>query len=248
MKRAFDIACSFTGLLILAPVLAAAALAVWLQDRHSPFFLGVRVARGGGRFRMVKLRTMTPHAWKSGVNSTSGTDRRITKLGRLLRRVKLDELPQLCNVLAGHMSLVGPRPQVITDAGLYTSDECRILSVRPGITDLASIVFADEGDILGGSPDPDLLYNQIIRPWKSRLALLYIDRRTFAADLGILALTLLAAVSRPCALAGVERILALWGADPQLRRIARRDAPLPAAPPPGAAEVVSGYPRPATLV
>ena len=127
---------------------------------------------------MLKFRTMIPDAWKSGVNSTAAGDRRITRVGALLRKAKLDELPQLWNVLKGDMSLVGPRPQVRAETDLYTSEERRMHSIRPGVTDLASIVFADEGEILAGSADPDLLYNQIIRPWKSRLALLYVDRRT----------------------------------------------------------------------
>jgi hypothetical protein len=127
------------------------------------------------------------------------------------------------------------------DAAMYTPEERRLVSVRPGVTDLASIVFADEGGILAGSPDPDLLYNQIIRPWKSRLALLYIDHASPVTALRVIALTLVGAVSRPQALAGVDRMLADWGADPLLREVSRRAGPLPAFPPPGAAEVVSRY-------
>ena len=139
------------------PAARLIALAVWLEDRRSPWFRGVRVGRGGRRFRMVKFRTMIPDAWKSGVSSTACGDRRITRVGKILRRAKLDELPQLWNVLTGDMSLVGPRPQVEPDAALYTAEERRLFDVRPGITDLASIVFADEGEILAGSADPDLV-------------------------------------------------------------------------------------------
>ncbi len=106
---------------------------------------------------MIKFRTMLPDAWKSGVSSTALGDRRITRVGKLLRGAKLDELPQLWNVLTGDMSLVGPRPQVEPDAALYTAEEQRLFDVRPGMTDLASLVFADEGEILAGSQDPDLL-------------------------------------------------------------------------------------------
>jgi len=190
---------------------------------------------------MLKLRTMVPDAWKSGVSSTACGDRRITRVGRILRRAKLDELPQLWNVLTGDMSLTGPRPQVEPDAALYTSEERRLLEVRPGITDLASIVFADEGEILAGSADPDLRYNQCIRPWKSRLGLLNIKRQSFAADLQILRLTFLAAVSRPLALAGVARLLESWNADPLLGRMASRGEPLLAWPPPGDDRIVSEY-------
>lgn len=242
MKRAFDFALALAGLIALSPVLALAALGVWLEDRRGPLYGGIRVSRGGGEFRMLKFRTMVPDAWKTGVNSTAAGDRRITRVGKWLRKAKLDELPQLWNVLIGDMSLVGPRPQVAADAGLYTHEEQRMLAVRPGITDLASIVFADEGRILAGSSDPDLLYNQIIRPWKSRLALAYLKHASPAVDLRILALTLASAFSRRRALRGVSRLLAAWNADPALRRMAARREPLMAWPPPGAREIVSHYP------
>jgi lipopolysaccharide/colanic/teichoic acid biosynthesis glycosyltransferase len=242
MKRAFDILCSAAGLLLLSPLLLAATLAVWLEDRRSPFFRGIRVARGGGDFRMLKFRSMTPGAFRTGVNSTARGDRRITRVGRLLRAAKLDELPQLWNVLRGDMSLVGPRPQVRTDASLYTPAEQHLLSVRPGITDLASIVFADEGRILDGSPHPDLLYNQIIRPWKSRLALEYVKRRSFSTDLHILILTALAAFDRELALEGVATILEDWDAGELLCSTARRSGPLRPYPPPGSSAVVDRYP------
>ncbi len=234
MKPAFDFVCALFGLALLSPVLGAIALAIWLADRGPVFFLGRRIGPGGLEFRMAKFRTMTPDAWKSGVNSTSAEDRRITRVGRWLRRAKLDEAPQLWNVLVGQMSLVGPRPQVPAEVMLYTAEERRMLSVRPGMTDLASIVFADESAILAGSSDPDLLYNQIIRPWKSRLALLYLARRTFSSDLRIVALTLVAGVSRERALVGVVRMLESWSADERLVRMARRREPLEAWPPPGA--------------
>ncbi|MDP3001475.1 MAG: sugar transferase, partial [Bryobacterales bacterium] len=220
----------------------AVAIAIWLQDFRSPFYVASRMARGGGKFRMVKFRSMVVSADKTGVNSTAGSDRRITPVGRLVRKYKFDELVQLWNVLIGDMSFVGPRPQVLTDAGLYTEAEKRMLTVRPGITDPASIVFSDEGDILKGSADPDLLYNQIIRPWKSRLALLYIEKRTFAVDIWLILLTAVAIVSRPAALGRVVKLLEEWGADPLLVRMAGRQEALMAYPPPGATEVVATYP------
>jgi lipopolysaccharide/colanic/teichoic acid biosynthesis glycosyltransferase len=237
LKNVFDFLCALLGLALVSPVLAAITLVVWLDEPGAVLFRGRRVGFGEEDFRMLKFRTMTPDAWKSGVNSTAAEDRRITRVGRWLRRFKLDELPQLWNVLAGDMSLVGPRPQVPAEVSLYTAEERRMLWVRPGVTDLASIVFADEGAILAGSADPDLLYNQIIRPWKSRLALLYVERRTFSADLRILALTLVAGVSRERALAGVSRMLVAWNADEMLLRVARRREPLEAWPPPGAERI-----------
>jgi lipopolysaccharide/colanic/teichoic acid biosynthesis glycosyltransferase len=243
LKRWFDFFAALLGLTLLAPPLILIALAIWIEDRHSPFFRGQRVARGGGNFRMVKFRTMIPNAWKSGVNSTALGDRRITRVGSMLRKCKLDELPQLWNVLTGDMSLVGPRPQIPTDADLYTPEERKMLLIRPGITDLASIVFADEAEILSGSADADLLYNQIIRPWKSRLALLYTERRTLRIDLTILFLTLSSAVSRDRALQGVQAILKTWKADSLLLSMASRNTSLKPWPAPGASEIAGHYPR-----
>jgi lipopolysaccharide/colanic/teichoic acid biosynthesis glycosyltransferase len=243
MKRAFDATAALLGLLLASPILAGVMVAIWLYDFASPFYLARRVGRDGRVFRMIKFRSMVVNADKIGGSSTAEDDPRITPIGRLVRKYKLDELIQLWNVLKGDMSLVGPRPQVEVDARMYTAEERRMLSVRPGVTDLASIVFADEGEILRGSADPDLLYNQIIRPWKSRLALLYVDHRSFLMDLWIIVLTAVALVSRSTALRGVQRILERRGADEMLRTVARRDRPLFPYPPPGAAEVVSEYPR-----
>jgi lipopolysaccharide/colanic/teichoic acid biosynthesis glycosyltransferase/nucleoside-diphosphate-sugar epimerase len=242
LKRTFDCVAALSGFIVLWPLLIVIALAVWLEDQRSPWFRGVRVGRGGRRFRMLKFRTMIPDAWKSGVSSTGAGDRRITRAGRVLRRAKLDELPQLWNVLIGDMSLVGPRPQVETDAALYTADEHGLFEARPGITDLASVVFADESQILAGAADPDLSYNQCIRPWKSRLGLLYRERQSLAGDLRILGLTFLAAISREHALRGVARMLNSWNADPLLRRMALRQEPLIPWPPPGAEAIVAEYP------
>jgi len=242
LKRAFDILIASLGLLLLSPLLVAVMLAVWLQDRETPFYIPVRVAAGGGVFRMIKFRSMVTNADKIGGSSTAVTDRRITPVGRFVRAYKLDELMQLWNVLKGDMSLVGPRPQVPGDAALYTDAEKRMLTVRPGITDIASIVFSDEGEILAGSPDPDLLYNQIVRPWKSRLALACIDRSSFFVDLKLVVLTAVAVVSRPTALRHVQSMLREWNLDPMVLRMAARREPLIPYPPPGAREIVSGYP------
>ncbi len=238
MKRTIDIVVSLCALLLLAAPLALIALAIWLEDRRSPLFLGQRVGPQG-EFRMVKFRTMRPDAWKSGVNSTASSDPRITRPGRVLRRLKLDEIPQLWNVLIGQMSLVGPRPQVPAETLLYTAEERETLQVRPGITDLASIVFADEGEILAGSTDPDLLYNQIIRPWKSRLALAYIEHASVVRDFEIMALTVVGLVSRRRALRGVAKVLEGWDSDPLLARVALREEALVKWPPPGATQVFS---------
>ena len=243
MKRAFDFTAAVLGLLVTSPVLVTVIAAIWLYDRGSPFYVARRMARGGGTFSMVKLRSMVVNADTTGAASTASDDRRITPIGKLVRACKLDELIQLWNVLKGDMSLVGPRPQVPRDAALYTEVEKRMLSVRPGITDLASIVFSDEGDILHGSDNPDLLYNQIIRPWKSRLALLTIEKQSFGLDVWLIVLTAVAIVSKPVALRQIVKLLEKWGVDPLVIRMARREEALIAYWPPGATEVVMEYPR-----
>ncbi len=239
MKRLFDILVSSLGLIVFSPILIPTVIAIWLQDFHSPFYIAPRVGKGGRLFKMVKLRSMVIHADKSGVDSTSANDRRITGVGRFIRRYKLDEFSQLWNVLKGDMSLVGPRPQVQNDAALYTEVEKGLLRVKPGITDISSIVFADEGEILKDSKDPDLDYNQLIRPWKSRLGLFYIDHQSFGLDVKLILLTALAILSRERALAGIQNILTDLGADPQLKDVASRRTKLVPYPPPGATEIVT---------
>lgn len=245
MTRAVDLAVSLAGLLLLSPILLLAMLLVWLQDFRSPFYLAPRVAKGGGNFTMVKLRSMVVNADKSGVNSTAAGDRRVTPVGAFIRKFKLDELTQLWNVLVGDMSLVGPRPQVRADVDLYTEEEREMLTVRPGITDLASIVFSDEGEILAGKDDPDLAYNQLIRPWKSRLALVYVRNRSVRLQLKLVWLTVLAILAKPKALAGVQAELRRLGCDPKVVEVAGRTSPVTAYPPPGADAVVTSLARPA---
>jgi len=228
------------GFVLLLPLLCVLSVTIWLQDYHSPFYIAGRTGQGEKPFRMVKFRSMVVRADRTGVDSTAGDDPRITSLGRFIRRFKLDEIPQLWNVLLGQMSLVGPRPNVKRETVLYTADEKRLLSVRPGITDLASIVFADEGDILQGSDDPDLRYNQVIRPWKSRLGLLYSDAPpSVARDLRVIMLTVRGSLDRASALEGVYRMAAELGADAELLRIITRREPLPVGAPPGASGIVT---------
>jgi lipopolysaccharide/colanic/teichoic acid biosynthesis glycosyltransferase len=188
---------------------------------------------------MVKLRSMIIGADSSGVDSTSHGDLRITAVGSFIRRYKLDEVTQLVNVLRGDMSLVGPRPNVRRETDLYTDVECGLLSVKPGITDFASIVFADEGEVLDGHDDPDIAYNQLIRPGKSRLGLFYIEHRSIWVDLRICLLTGVGIVSRERALLGVSELLAELGANRELVALATRHHELQPNPPPGAAYVVT---------
>lgn len=237
-KRAMDVVVSGSGLLALAPFLALVAVAIWLEDRRGPFYVGRRAGRGRRPFGMVKFRSMTARADRTGVDSTAADDPRITRVGKVIRRLKLDEFAQLWNVLIGQMSLVGPRPQVERDVALYTGEELGLLAVRPGITDFASIVFADEGELLEGAQDPDLRYHQTIRPWKSRLGLHYVANRSLGLDASLVAATLLGALSRRAALRWVARMLRASGADETLVEVATRALPPQEAPPPGAVEVV----------
>ncbi|MGE0763245.1 MAG: sugar transferase [Bdellovibrionales bacterium] len=235
----FDLSVSFVGLVLTSPITVPTAIAVWMQDWHSPFYVAPRVARGGGIFKMVKMRSMVVNADKSGVDSTGAGDRRITAVGHFIRRYKIDELTQLWNVFTGDMSLVGPRPNVKRETDLYTPVEQRLLSVKPGITDFASIVFADEGDILQDKVDPDIAYNQLIRPWKSRLALLNVQHSSFLLDLKVVALTALAILSREKALKGIQVEVAKLTQDQSLIRIAGREEALVPTPPPGSDEIVT---------
>ena len=239
MKRLIDILASFIGLLISSPILMPVMFLVWKQDKHSPFYIAPRVSKGEGTFKMIKLRSMVANADKSGVDSTSENDMRITPVGHFIRKCKLDELTQLWNVLKGDMSLVGPRPNVQREADLYTSEEKKLLTVRPGITDIASIVFADEGDILADKNDPDIAYNQLIRPWKSRLGILYIENQSFSLDMKLILLTLLTIVSRDSSLRKVSELVEKLGGDQELVAIAARKSELVPTNPPGAREIVT---------
>lgn len=236
-KRLFDVTLSSLGLLLLWPFLLLFMLLIWLQDFCSPFYIAPRARTRSTTFQMMKLRSMVKNADKKGGASTAANDRRITWVGRLIRKTKFDEVPQLWNVLVGEMSLVGPRPQVMRDVALYTEAEDHLFDARPGITDFASIVFADEGEILRGDPNPDLRYNQVIRPWKSRLGLFYTRHQKVVVDLQIIGLTVLTAISRPKALRGVQSLLRRLGADAELVRVAGRTDPLLPHPPPGATAV-----------
>lgn len=237
-KRVMDMALSALGLLIALPVLLPILFLVWRQDHRSPFYIAPRVGRHGHVFRMVKLRSMVMDADRSGVDSTSGSDPRITPVGHFIRRYKLDELTQLWNVLLGDMSIVGPRPNVKRETDLYSDEERKLLSVRPGITDFASIVFSDEGEILKDTPDPDLAYNQLIRPWKSRLGIFYVEQRNLLLDIQLILLTVLAIFHRSTALRYVQTLLRRLGASQTLVRIAGREDDLVPHPPPGMNEIV----------
>lgn len=188
---------------------------------------------------MVKLRSMIINADKSGVDSTSASDNRITSLGRFIRKYKLDEITQLWNVFVGDMSLVGPRPNVKRETDLYTQEERILLHTKPGITDIASIVFADEGDILNGQKDPDIAYNQLIRPGKSYLGIFYVKHQSLFLDIQLIFYTITLIFSRERALKKINTLLKKLNADKQIIRLASRKFPLIPMPPPGSSRIVT---------
>ncbi|WP_462387483.1 sugar transferase [Acidovorax sp. Q11] len=189
-KRLFDLAFSTLALVLLAPVLVAVALLVRLDSPGGTFFRQTRVGRAGQPFRIYKFRTMRAGADAAGPVITVGADARITRAGHWLRRTKLDELPQFINVLVGDMSIVGPRPEVARYVAMYPEAVRDIvLSVRPGITDLASIEFRDESTVLGQSSDPEQTYVQEILPIKLQYAAQYARAHTLWGDLKIIAQT-----------------------------------------------------------
>jgi lipopolysaccharide/colanic/teichoic acid biosynthesis glycosyltransferase len=239
MKRLIDIFASFSGLLLLSPVLLIVMFLIWRQDWHSPFYIAPRVGKNKKLFDMVKLRSMIINADKCGIDSTSSNDARITPIGQFVRKFKLDEFTQLWNVLKGEMSLVGPRPNVKRETDLYTQVEQNLLNVKPGITDFASIVFADENDILKDSKDPDIDYNQLIRPWKSRLGLLYVEHQSMLSDLLLIFLTVLGFFSREKALRGVNWILRHLNAENDVVLVSKRKVPLVPFCPPGSDCIVT---------
>lgn len=239
LKRLFDFTASAFGLLIASPVLLPVMFLVWKQDGHSPFYVAPRVGRNDKPFKMIKLRSMVINADKSGVDSTAANDNRITAVGQFIRRYKLDELTQLWNVFKGDMSLVGPRPNVKRETDLYTPVERKLLEVKPGITDISSIVFSDEGDILKDQPDPDIAYNQLIRPGKSMLGLLYIENQTIWLDIKLCFLTVIAILSREKALAGIQKILKDINATDDVLQLALRKQALVPRPPPGGDRIVT---------
>ena len=239
VKRTIDLVGALVGLTLVSPVIFFFSILIWSQDFKNPFYVANRVGRDSKTFLMIKLRSMRVGASSTGVDSTAIDDNRITAVGRVVRKLKIDELPQLLNVICGQMSLVGPRPNVQREVSIYTNEELLLLSVRPGITDIASIVFSDEGKILSGKPDPDLTYNQIIRPWKSKLGLFYIENQSFALDLSIIYLTILSAFDRMLALRCLHKTVDRLGVEKELGRVVLRRNVLLPSPPPGSTEVIN---------
>ena len=198
IKRALDISSALIGLLCLWPVFLVIAVLIKRDSQGPVFFRQDRIGKDFRPFRMYKFRTMVGDGLGQGSQITAGDDPRITRVGYLLRRLKLDELPQLINVLRGEMSLVGPRPEVPQYVEVFRADYEEILSVRPGMTDWASLAFRDEAAILGGSANPEEMYMRIVLPAKLELGREYVRRASLAGDVTVIVQTLMALCrSRP---------------------------------------------------
>ena len=237
-KRIFDITFSFIGLLFVIPLITPFIFLVWLQDFENPFYIADRVGLNFKKFKIIKIRSMILKADKSKVDSTSANDPRITKVGAIIRKLKLDELTQLINVLKGEMSFVGPRPNVERETNLYSNKEKELLKVKPGITDFASIVFSDESEILKDYQNPDIAYNQLIRPRKNFLALTYIKNKSIILDLKIILLTIFAFVNKRKTLNLIVRILRSYETPEEIIEMARRNNKLTPMAPPGLKDII----------
>ena len=196
IKRSFDLLASAVALLVLLPVLLLLAVAVRLTSPGGAFFAQERVGRGGTHFRLLKFRSMQAGSEAQGQITVGGRDPRITAVGYYLRKTKLDELPQLWNILVGEMSIVGPRPEVPKYVTLYTEEQRAVLRVRPGLTSLASIAYINENEVLGRSADPERSYIEEVMPAKLALDLRYVREQSLGLDLRIIGGTLVRMVGR----------------------------------------------------
>lgn len=237
-KRIFDIIFSFILLLIFSPVFLIFSFLIWSQDYHLPFYIAPRVGKDEKIFKMIKFRSMIIKADQNGIDSTSANDSRITPIGHFIRKHKIDELPNLINVLMGQMSFVGPRPNVERETNLYTKQEKLLLTLRPGITDIASIIFSDEGDILKDSSNPDLDYNQLIRPWKSRLGIFYVNNKSLLLDIKLIFLTIIVVIAKQRALKSINKTLVNFAVDEKILYVSLRQSKLEPYPPPGSDQIV----------
>lgn len=233
MKRIFDLTFSLFGLILFSPIILLTVFFIWINDFKNPFYTPMRMGKNMKPFRMYKFRSMRINADKNGVTSTSGNDSRITSVGKVIRKFKLDEISQFINVFIGNMSFVGPRPQVVEHViNEYTNLERKLLTVKPGITDISSIVFSDEGEILKDSIDPDDDYNLLIRPWKSRLGLIYVSSNNLFIDIKLIIITIIAIFNKKQALKYINTLLLDLKVDEKIIDVCKREKKLePSIPP-----------------
>lgn len=222
LKILIDKLFSILILFFFLPIILIFLILVFFQDFSNPIYVSTRVGKNFRNFKLLKIRSMISNADKSGVSSTSSNDSRITSIGKIIRKFKMDEILQLINVIRGEMSLVGPRPQILSEVKMYSDFEKNLLSIKPGITDFSSIIFSDEGDILKNSSDPNKDYNKLIRPWKSKLGVFYINNSNILIDLQLIILTVLSILNRDFALKMISKLLKKLNADMDLVVVAKR--------------------------
>lgn len=196
MKRIFDIIASGCGLIVLSPIFIVIAIWVKLDSKGPVFYRQIRVGKDNKDFKLFKFRSMKIGADRQGLITVGGRDPRVTRSGYYIRKYKLDELPQLINVFIGDMSVVGPRPEVRKYVDLYTPGQMRVLSVRPGITDLASIRYRNENELLETVDEPETYYREVIMQDKLKINLEYVDNRSFWGDIKLIFATLYAVVAK----------------------------------------------------
>lgn len=190
LKRAFDLLFSFIALVVLFPFILLISIIIMIDSKGWAFYLQKRVGKSNKDFYLFKFRTMHKHADKKGLLTVGDKDSRITRFGFVLRKYKLDELPQLLNVFIGNMSLVGPRPEVRKYVDMYNQEQKKVLTVKPGITDVASIAYSNENEILSKYQNPEEGYINEVMPAKIKLNMQYVNNRSFAKDLGVIAKTI----------------------------------------------------------
>lgn len=221
-KRLFDIIFSIFVISFLSPIILFFLILVFVNDFKNPFFISKRVGVNNKTFYLLKIRSMS---LKSKINftSTSKNDPRLTSIGVFIRRFKIDELPQFLNVFLGSMSVVGPRPQIYEETLKYTNTEKKLFKAKPGITDFSSIIFSDEGDIISNANNPDEAYDKIIRPYKSRLGIFYIEKQNLLLDIFLIFSTLRVIFSRDKTLYSISNKLDQYGANRDLVEVSKRD-------------------------
>ncbi len=225
-KMLIDKFISIIILIFSFPIILICLLLIFLKDFSNPVYISPRVGKNFKNFNLFKIRSMIKNADKSGITSTSSNDKRITSVGKFIRKFKIDEILQLVNVIIGDMSLVGPRPQIPSEVSLYSNFEKDLLLVKPGITDFSSIIFSDEGEILKDSLDPNKDYNMFIRPWKSELGIFYIKNNNNFIDFQLLFLTFLSIFNKKLTLKILSKLLKKLQASDELVYLAKRECNL----------------------
>lgn len=238
LKNLFDYLLAFLLITILAIPTVIILIFVYKQDFNNPIYISKRVKKNNEIFSLLKIRSMKISNEKNVITSTSYNDPRISKIGYAIRRYKIDEIPQLINIVKNEMSFVGPRPNVFEEVNLYTDQEKKLLNVKPGITDYASIIFSDESEILKNSTNPNLDYNLLIRPWKSLIGIYYVENRNFFMDIEILFLTFFSLLNKDFTTSYISKKLLKHDFE-TYSKLFNPNRVLKPLPPPGSTKLVS---------